>query len=359
MEWFIETRFGDPILSIDISSELLVFGSALGQVGCFNFSTKEQFLLTEMAEESIKGIHISEENLIYASVGDLYVMVLIRDENKDWHMEGVCHQGREHTNLLCGYTQILQHKTKVCLLVIEEDKDTLNSIRAEGKSKLIVTNSATGEYEEYLNQVFPKYSVPFYFNSEKLLWLERDLYGNRALKLMTFNPLSTRNVKYLDKTFGSISCPYLVQDNIIFVQDFKVIKALDTATGDELSTIGVHESEIVAIFPTMVCIQQNSERVGQENNLLAVKYLVIAVDKEGKLRVWQEGVLMEEIDLCKMEGITVDSSDRYFGMGYPYVLKASGKIVAVSTDVGILVIRSEYLNSVGGIDPLNNYTNTI
>ena len=92
---------------------------------------------------------------------------------------------------------------------------------------------------------------------------------------------------------------------------------------------------------------------------MAVKFLVIAVDKQGKLRVWQERRLVEEIDLCKMDGITVDSYDRYFGMGYPYVLKASGSIVAISTDVGILVIRSEYLNSVGGIDPLNNYTNAI
>ena len=359
MEWFIETRFGDPVLSIDISTELLVYGSALGQVGCYNFSSKEQFLLTEMAEESIKGIHISEDNLIYASVGDLYVMVLIRDDNKDWHMEGVCHQGREHTNLLCGYTQIMQHKTKVCLLVIEEDRDTLNSIRAEGKNKLIVTNSATGENEEFLNQVFPKYSVPFYFNSEKLLWLERDLSGQRALKLLTFNPLNTRTIKYLEKSFGSITCPYIVQENIIFVHNFRFIRTLDIATGEEMGIIGEHLSEIVAIFPTMVCIQQNSDRAGQENNLLAVKYLVIAVDKEGKLRVWQEGNLMEEIDLCNMDGITVDSSDRFFGMGYPYVLKASGNILAVSTDVGILVIKSEYLNSVGGIDPLNNYTNTI
>jgi glutaredoxin len=359
MEWFIETRFGDPVLSIDISPEMLVYGSALGQVGCLNFLTKEQFLLTEMAEESIKGIHISEENLIYASVGDLYVMVLIRDENKDWHMEGVCHQGREHTNLLCGFTQILQHKTKVCLLVIEEDRDTLNSIRAEGKTKLVITNSATGEHEEYLNQIFPRYSVPFYFNSEKLLWMERDLNGQRILKILTFNPISMKIVKYLNKSFGSVTLPFIVQESIIFVHNFNTIQCIDIQTGEITSTIGQQKSEIVAIFPCMVCVQQNSERIGQESNLLVVKFLVISVDKVGKIFIWKEGVLMEEIDLCKLDGISVDSCDRYFGMGYPYVLKASGSILAVSTDIGILVIKSEYLHSIGGIDPLNNYTNTL
>lgn len=359
MEWFIETRFGDPVLSIDISPEILVYGSALGQVGCLNFVSKEQFLLTEMAEESIKGIHISEDNLIYASVGDLYVMVLIRDENRDWHMEGICHQGREHTNLLCGFTQILQHKTKVCLMVIEEDRETLNSIRAEGKSKLIVTNSATGEHEEFLNQIFPKYSVPFYFNSEKLLWMERDLNGQRALKILTFNPLEMKNVKYLNKAFGTITSPFIVQDCIIFVHNFNFIRCIDIATGEITKTIGSHNAEILAIFPSVICVNQNSDRGGQENNMLIVKFLVISVDKLAKLCVWQEGKLMEEIDLCKLDGISVDSCDRFFGMGYPYVLKASGCIVAVSTDVGILVIKSEFLQSIGGIDPLNNYTNTL
>ena len=81
MEWFIETRFGDPILSIDIIGGQLVYGSALGQVGFLNLTSKEQFLLTEIAEESIKGIYITEDNIIYAAVGDLYVLVLFRNES--------------------------------------------------------------------------------------------------------------------------------------------------------------------------------------------------------------------------------------------------------------------------------------
>ena len=33
--------------------------------------------------------------------------------------------------------------------------------------------------------------------------------------------------------------------------------------------------------------------------------------------------------------------------------------IAVTTDIGIIIVKSEYLKSIGGIDPLNNFTNTI
>lgn len=358
MEWFIETRFGDPILTLYITGTHLVYGSALGQIGFVNLSTKEQFLLTEIAEESVKGIYITEDNIIYASVGDLYILVLFRSDTGEWHMEAVAHEGREHTNLLCGFTQVLQYKSKICLLIIEEDQETLASIRAEGKNKLIVTNAANSEHEEYTGLIFPKFSVPLCFSSEKLLWLERDLTGTRILKLISFNPLAHTTVKYLSKSFGSICSPIIFQDTIIFIHNFRHIESMDLSTGDFISKIGTHTAEILTIFPTMICIQP-SERNGSENNSLVMKALVIAVDKKGLICLWQEGTLVELINLGKLEGITVDSNDRFFGMGYPYVLKASGVNIVVSTDIGILVVKSEYLRSIGGIDPLNNYINTI
>ena len=359
MEWFIETRFGDPVLCIDITSTQLVYGSALGQIGFLNISTKEQFLLTEIAEESIKGIYITEDSIIYASIGDLYALVLFKNDLNEWHMEGICHDGREHTNLLCGFTQVLQHRSRICLLVIEEDQETLASIRAEGKNKLIITDAASGEHEEYSGLVFPKFSVPFYFSSEKLLWLERDLSGSRILKIVNFNPLSHNTVKYLERSFGPIACPHILHETIFFIHNLMWVKAMDIATGDVITTIGRHSSEVVAIFPIVVCPPQSQEKTHQENNSLVMKDLVIAVDKKGIICLWQDGESVETINLSKLEGLSVDSNDRFFGMGYPYVLKAGGVMIAISTDIGIIVVRSDFLISIGGIDPLNNFTNTV
>lgn len=357
MEWFIETRFGDPVLSLEISGSKLVYGSALGQIGFLDLASKEQILLAEITEESIKGIHITEENVIYASVGDLYVLVLFKNENGEWDKEGICHEGREHTNLLCGYTQVLQHKTNVCLLVIEEDQETLASIRAEGKNKLIITCLDSGEHEEFTGLIFPKFSVPFYYNTEKLLWLERDMIGTRILKLVTFSPLTHSTVKYMDKGFGSMTCAYIIQDSVIFVHNFLTIKCIDIHTGEIINTLGKHDHEIVAIFPIVVCLPHSEEN--REYNTLFMKGLVISVDKKGITCLWEEGNMVEKIVLNKLEGITVDSEDRFFGMGYPYVLKAGGIFIAVTTDIGIIIVKSEYLKSIGGIDPLNNFTNTI
>ena len=132
---------------------------------------------------------------------------------------------------------------------------------------------------------------------------------------------------------------------------------MDITTGEILHTLGNHSAEILMIFPVIICIPPNLERNNQENNMLFMKALVISVDKKGIICLWQEGVMVELINLSKLEGISVDSEDRYFGMGYPYALKAGGIFIAVSTDIGIIVIKSEYLKAIGGIDPLNNYTN--
>ena len=59
---------------------------------------------------------------------------------------------------------------------------------------------------------------------------------------------------------------------------------------------------------------------------------------------------MEEIDLGDLEGLNIDSSERFFSLGYPYIVKASGEHISVSTDLGILIVNSMYLKHIGGLD---------
>lgn len=81
IENFIENRFGDPVFSMDFVGPQLVYGTALGQIAYYNIETHEHIMLTEMTEECVKGIHLSEDNFICAAIGDLYVLVLYKNEN--------------------------------------------------------------------------------------------------------------------------------------------------------------------------------------------------------------------------------------------------------------------------------------
>ncbi|CAG9319303.1 unnamed protein product [Blepharisma stoltei] len=350
MTYLIETRFGDPVFSMDIYGNQLVYGTALGQIGSFNIESFDLIMLTEMTEECVRGIFISDDHVIYAAVGDLYVLVLFKNENDEWGMDEIKYEGREHSSLLCTYSQIIQHKGKICIFVIDNDKEILSSIRSDGKSKVLIINAISNEHEEYQGICFPKSSIPLDFDGQRLLWIE-EFPRHRELKLTTFNPLSHYKCKHLDKHFGHLSQPFLLQDSMIFVHNYKEIKSMDLLSGEFTAIIGIHSEDIVCIFPILFPSQVNPN--GNEENeghLLTSRGIVIAADKKGIICLWQDGNLLEKIDLCCLEGFEVEARDRLFGMGYPYVIRAGGIWIAVSTDIGIIILKSNYLKQNGGIE---------
>ena len=338
MEHFIETRFGDPILSIDISKQFIVFGSALGQIGLFSLYTGEQFLLTELAEEGVKSVYINDQGHIFASIGDLYLLAFKQNEKNEWFSERITFENRQHTNILCNNTQVLQHKMKICLLAIDNTSFLLSE-KIEMRHKLVIFDCSTRWSEEFKGIGFPKFSVPLSFTGDELLWMERDTEGTRVLKLLDFETLTAQVIKYFHKAFGTITCVCYVKEHIVFVHDLSKIKVMDTQTGDVLRDVGESDAEILAVFyyVTGVCDETDSSKVLKSANL------VISVDKSAKICIWQESELVERIDLCHLAGIKLDSCDRYFGMGYPYKLIAFDDFIAVSTDIGIIVVKSGYL----------------
>lgn len=338
MEYFIETRFGDPILSIDISKQFLVFGSALGQIGLFSSDTGEQFLLTELAEEGVKGVNINDEGHIFASIGDLYILAFKQNENNEWISERITFENRQHTSILCNNTQVLQYKMKICLLAIDNTSFLLSE-KIEMRHRLFVFDCFTRWSEEFKGINFPKFSVPLSFTGDELLWMERDAEGTRVLKLLDFETLTAQVIKYFNKDFGTITCVCYAKEHIVFVHNLSCIKIMDTLTGNILRCACENDTEILAIFSyfTGTCDETDSSKVLKNLNL------IISVDKSAKICIWQESDPIETIDLCCLEGIKVDSCDRFFGMGYPYKLIAYNVYIAVSTDIGIIVVKSDYL----------------
>jgi hypothetical protein len=114
---------------------------------------------------------------------------------------------------------------------------------------------------------------------------------------------------------------------------------MEINSGSVISEIGRHDSEILDFFPVFLKNYENFQETGN----LQYADLVISVDKDAKVYLWQDGEVLEVIDMCALDGISVDDRSRYFGMGYPYMVKAYGQSIVISTDIGIVVLKSDYL----------------
>lgn len=158
MEYFIETRFGDPVLAMALSKEQLVYGTALGQIGYFEVDSKTFLLLTETTEEGIQGIHIDQDCFIYASIGDLFMLCLLKTESGQWHMDGVHPIGREHTPELCSVTYSLQSETQMLIVTVGN----------EHVEPAYILSAETAESHVIEGLRLPTGAVPVQFTGDRL-----------------------------------------------------------------------------------------------------------------------------------------------------------------------------------------------
>ena len=72
--------------------------------------------------------------------------------------------------------------------------------------------------------------------------------------------------------------------------------------------------------------------------------IVLTADYGGAICVWETTGLAESIHISELQEITQEYRQTlYFSMGYPYYISAHGNRIAISTDLGVLVVRSNYL----------------
>ena len=72
---------------------------------------------------------------------------------------------------------------------------------------------------------------------------------------------------------------------------------------------------------------------------------------KGVIAIREDGNIVDTIDLNNLEGISSQHKDRFFSMGYPYIIIASYYNIVVTTDIGILLVVSRYLQAIGGVLP--------
>ena len=344
MEWFIETRFGDPVLSLHLRSSGLVYGTALGQIGYFDIPLKTHTILTELAEESIRGIFLAAESVIYAAVGDLYVICFYKSQQDEaWSYDPLSHEGRVHTSVLCHATQIFQHGPKVCLILTEEEIDVLSS---HCQPQCFITDADASETKEFKGLILPKHAVPLAFNEDRLLWLDRSPGGQQALHLISFAPFAEHCFKSFEARDGQLAHFHLFEEVVFFVRNFRTVCLVSVVGDGVVQVLGRHSADIAAICP--VRTSGSPEGSSVRDPMFQPGDVVVSVDVQGVLRIWSKGGLLEEIAVTSHAKVAIDHAERLFALGYPYCLAVSSPYIAFSTDLGIFLVISRYLRNLEG-----------
>ena len=133
---------------------------------------------------------------------------------------------------------------------------------------------------------------------------------------------------------------------MLYIRDFRNIEILDIETGQNKQVIGLHHSDVVALNWAKVLERKNFSVSFSENRNLE-KFVIISVDYDCNICIWDSDGLIYSQNITELPELTEEYRQKlYFTMGYPYFVCIGEKKIAVTTDVGVLVISSVYLSKI-------------
>ena len=356
LETFLDIRLGDPAISVSLNYNGLAFGTMMGRLVYYNFSTQQERVINELSEEYIPGVWLSSDNTLYASIGDAKVLIVSSLHCEKVRKHYFLHD-KPHTSANCQNTQVQMSQDSVCLFSVEPDYGLEIEI-PHLTSPVFVAKLSLQATKRVEGVRFPPYSMPFDFDEERLLWMEWQAEGNRVLNILKISGNAmTSPIAVFPKQYGKVSFARLLNDIVVFVHNFRKIKVLDIVSGEEKFGVGVHKSDVVALkvvrFVSIAECSNLDSQMNMNTNIRtdSSRNLLLSADLKGYICIWDADnafELAEVIHIPSLVELTKEyRKKQYFGMGYPYVINCCGPRIAISTDYGVLVIKSRFLESIG------------
>ena len=353
LEAFIDIRFCDPVICLSLNSEGLVYGSMMGRLSYYNFSSRDEKTINELSDEFISGTYLTRDNILYACVGDLRAVVISNPDAERYSKQYINFE-KIHTSISCELSQIKMYEDKVFIGFLEP-LSTSDSL-AHTISPTYCYELVDGRSKTIEGLKFPPHSVFFDFDGKRLLWME---FENNLRKLQIYTvDQANIELRVLDKDFGKIGFCRFLSDKIIYVWKQKYIRIM-TMDGKDLQ-VGQHDNYIVAFNCVKITKVDRNRRVHrilsgvnearienaafEEEKKVAYKTYVISADDKGVIRIWDSEKMVEEILIRNLPQLTERYQKmQYFSLGFPYFIEAFGPRLAISTDLGVLLIRSREL----------------
>lgn len=324
----------DPICSIDLNEELLLFGTMLGYCGYYSIKPKEELIIiSEKENEHITATQI-QKNKLYIGVGDEKVIVVEKSANNN----------NNKINEVFNYEDDSDH-FKVCernfcmlkgnlLFIIElnipkdEDK-TANLSHCNWRIKNIENKKSFEGQIEISN-----YWVPFDYDGKLLIFVEFLSEGKRCFDIYScYDKKFLKKIKLWEESdnIGHISHAKFFGEKkkkIFLVHsynkcqirniEFKLIKEFQHK-GDEVIACDVYYK-------------------GKGNLEIAL----VDINCDVYLYKEKEGDEIYLFNLHKLNCIEEQiKQQKFFSMGYPYFIKIYKNLIAITTDQGCFLLKED------------------
>ena len=225
---FIETRFGDPISSLNINSNFCIIGTMLGRLILFNINTHKKTILLDGSDEEIININFSTNNNrssndFYCCVGDSSILKYSIKPNLMNNNNPMASQ----TSNIKNYPEEFMHVKDCDNAIVYMTKEIFFMIAIEQiKKKPMILNTTESNYivkniesQEIIEKGILRttnYIVPFDFDGKYFVYLQ--FFTNVERMLCSYNVYSQKTWKHLLKLdFGILNYCKLINDNKLFI----------------------------------------------------------------------------------------------------------------------------------------------
>lgn len=346
-------RYSDPINSISLSDNYLLFGSMIGKVILFNIPKKQYYHIYNLASENIMGTSVENEidNKIvhFVSVGDETAVSLIEKINEE---DVESHIISNYTNKdmhqkMCPESFTLLWKNKALLINLSPAKNHDDEVVVEKREVNFITYGIEGKINDlcFMRQIeMSNYTVPFDFKDDIFLFLEYIGNDRRSICLYEFDAEKETQKKVLTtvlKEFGHISFIKIIEKNLILVvRNYSLIEIYDIEDGFKLLASHNNNIEINSID---YCELKNENIVNTNNDKV---YNIILIDEEQNIveLKFEKGSQFLEvlfiINVNDIEGISNELKLRgLFNFDFPYYIKNSKNYMALTTDLACFLFK--------------------
>ena len=397
---YIETRFGDPISSININSNFCIIGTMMGKLILYNINKRQSMMLIENSEEEILNINFSSNNNNYSN--DFYCCIgdksILKYSIKPYLLNNN-YPIVTLTSTINNYTDESSHLKDCDNAIVYCCKEIYFMVAIEQlKKKPMILNTTDSNYivknienMETIEKGMIKttnYIVPFDFNGKYFILLQFFTVTERML--CSFNVFTMKAWKYLlRQEFGLLNYCKFINDNKLFiVRKFNIceIRIMDdnftlTETfnhlGDRVigldffykitkSVKNVKNSKIIElnkkkdreeISETETKKFFNNNNLNSEENSISnyknnifnnsenikanTNINIILLDIDGNINYYNNQ--KEMICLFNVNKVPeIDKSVRekgLFSLNYPYMIKFYHPYLAISTDNGCYIFQ--------------------